>query len=444
MARPGKDSTLRLIAERSQSAVTMRKAAAAKYVGITQDALDFHLLMGNVESGVERDRFGECQVFEKEALDALKRLIEKRRPVQSEIDRLESDLKSLDEAVRADALRSLLRLGDPLILPPLLRELFGLRAHKAELFAEAEEALVRMGAPAAAVLSGRRDDDGEYGDLARAVLDRIRPESVGEKIARRAAKLAGLGRTENPYTLVLKLLEISDPRVIAPLFDSFDDRWGSCLAYRAEDAFARMGEPAVGPLLDALGHTHPRARALAAAALGRVGDSCALGPLLAALADEELVRASAAAALAYFSDRRATKVLIASLRDPAPGVRAAAASALWRAPDADVKAALETATHDPDVFVRQSAAYALKNPGRGPREIEPLLAALIAHEQEVRGPAVQSLARTLDPRAYGRLQCTSDFSYAGLQYTFANVLAAFNDPRAAGARADAEWLEERE
>ena len=83
--------------------MTMRKAAAAKYVGITQDALDFHLLMGNVESRVEKDRFGECQVFEKYALDALKRLIEERRPVQAEIDRLDGDLKSLDEGVRADA-----------------------------------------------------------------------------------------------------------------------------------------------------------------------------------------------------------------------------------------------------------------------------------------------------------------------------------------------------
>ena len=424
--------------------MTMKKAAAAKYVGITQDALDFHLLTGNVESRVEKDRFGECQVFEKNALDALKRLIEKRRPLQSEIDRLDSDLKSLDEQVRADALRSLLRLGDPLILPPLLRELFGLRAHKAELLAEAEEALVRMGAPAAVMLSGRRDDDGEYGDLARAVLDRIRPESVGEKIARRAEKLASLGKEKRGFnSCVLKLLEMPDPRIIAPLFDSFDDRWGNCLAYRAEDAFARMGESAVGPLLAALGHTHPRARALAAAALGRSGDALALGPLLAALADEESVRASAAAALAYFSDRRATKVLLASLRDPAPGVRAAAASALWRAHDAGVRAALQTAMRDPDVFVRQSAAYALKNPGRGPREIEPLLAALIAGEQEVRGPAVEALARTLDPRAYGRLQCTAGFSYAGLQYTFADVLAAFNDPRAAGARADAEWIEER-
>ena len=424
--------------------MTMKKAAAAKYVGITQDALDFHLLMGNVESRVEKDRFGECQVFEKNALDALKRLIEARRAVQSEIDRLDSDLKSLDEGVRADALRSLLRLGDPLILPPLLRELFGLRAHKAELLAEAEETLVRMGAPAAVMLSGRRDDDGEHGDLARAVLDRISPESVGEKIARRAEKLAGLGKDKRGfYSCILKLLEIPDPRVIAPLFDSFGDRWGDCLAYKAEDAFARMGESAVGPLLAALGHTDPRARALAAAALGSIGDACALGPLLAALADEELVRASAAAALAYFSGRRATKVLLASLRDPAPGVRAAAASALWRAHDADVRAALQTAMQDPDVFVRQSAAYALKNPGRGPREIEPLLAALIAGEQEVRGPAVEALARTLDPRSYGRLRCTHGFSYAGLQHTFADVLAAFNDPRAAGARADAEWIDER-
>src|SRR5688500_13418061 len=191
-----------------KKAATLKKAAAAKYVGITQDALDFHLLMGNVESSVEKDRFGERQVFEKNALDALKRFIEGRRPVQSEIDRLDGDLKSLDERVRADALRSLLRLGDPLILPPLLRELFGLRAHKAELVAEAEETLVWMGAPAAIMLSGWRDDDGEFGELARAVLDRIRPERVGEKIARRAAKLAGLGGTKRPDLCVLKLLEI--------------------------------------------------------------------------------------------------------------------------------------------------------------------------------------------------------------------------------------------
>lgn len=70
-------------------------------------------------------------------------------------------------------------------------------------------------------------------------------------------------------------------------------------------------------------------REQAADALGKIGDTRATGPLIAALEDKESdVRAKAARALGKIGDKRAVEPLIAALEDERSYVRKQAAEAL--------------------------------------------------------------------------------------------------------------------
>jgi hypothetical protein len=106
---------------------------------------------------------------------------------------------------------------------------------------------------------------------------------------------------------------------------------GSCKA--AVDELARIGTPAIGPLVAAL----PRYEA-AADVLVRIG-APAVGPLIAALGDQDReVRRMVARALGEIGDVAATGPLTAALGDQDAGVRAAVAEALEDVEDAEIAA----------------------------------------------------------------------------------------------------------
>jgi HEAT repeat protein len=76
-----------------------------------------------------------------------------------------------------------------------------------------------------------------------------------------------------------------------------------------------IGEPAVEPLIEALAERGPKARKVAAHALGQLGDPRAVEPLIEALRDEEPpVQSSAAIALGSIGDARAIGPLRAVAR----------------------------------------------------------------------------------------------------------------------------------
>lgn len=101
----------------------------------------------------------------------------------------------------------------------------------------------------------------------------------------------------------------------------------------AARALARMGRPALEPLLEALAARSPQARAHAALGVGemepRNGRKEALARLMIALKDDDAqVREECARALGKIEDPEAVPALLAALRDQAAAVRTATAWAL--------------------------------------------------------------------------------------------------------------------
>jgi HEAT repeat protein len=132
----------------------------------------------------------------------------------------------------------------------------------------------------------------------------------------------------------------------------------------AARALARIGRPALRPLVAALSAESPRARAHAAFALGemepRAGRAEALGRLMQALKDDdEGVREACVRALGEIDDREAVPALLASLRDKAVSVRSASAWALGEIADPRASLPLAKALKDANAEVRKQAAWAL-------------------------------------------------------------------------------------
>jgi HEAT repeat protein len=153
-----------------------------------------------------------------------------------------------------------------------------------------------------------------------------------------------------------------------------------------EDILFRIGEPAVGPLVDALpgealrtGTT--RGARLACGILGRIADARAVDALVAIHEhDDWKLRAAVAGALGGIGDPKAARALVALLRDGNEIVRKSAAVSLMqierKSPDAGLyrsaASALIAALGDPHYCVRYGAAGALAEMG------EPVTPDLIA------------------------------------------------------------------
>jgi HEAT repeat protein len=153
-----------------------------------------------------------------------------------------------------------------------------------------------------------------------------------------------------------------------------------------EDILFRIGEPAVGPLVDALPHEAlrtdtTRGARLACGILGRIADARAVDALVALHEhDDWKLRAAVAGALGGIGDPKAARALVALLRDHNEIVRKSAAASLTqierKSPERDLDrsaaGALLAALDDPYYCVRYGAATALAEMG------EPVTPDLIA------------------------------------------------------------------
>ena len=94
-------------------------------------------------------------------------------------------------------------------------------------------------------------------------------------------------------------------------------------------ALARIGKPAVEPLIQSLKNEDRSTRFSAAVALGKIGDPRAIEPLIQALRDEAWnVRIAVAAALGEIGDERAVEPLTQALNDDNEDVQMGAKKAL--------------------------------------------------------------------------------------------------------------------
>ena len=278
----------------------------------------------------------------------------------------------------------------------------------------------------------------------------------GDKVlvsAKAARALGEIGGARAVEALIETLKE--DNRTYEPSEElqllGAEDVW---MRKEAARALAKIGEPAVEPLIEALiGATDPLVSARAIEALGEIGDARAVEPLISELArgeaykaitalvqigdaraveplieilkgDKVLVSAKAARALGEIGGARAVEALIEVLKGEAAGswqmeeLREAAAEALSKIGGEEAEKALKQfptvkgmeknrdiegltkALKDERLMVRHGAAWALDRLGWKPRDDAEKAHYLIAKEHwdelvKVGKPAVEPLIRVL-------------------------------------------------
>ncbi|HET7825426.1 MAG TPA: HEAT repeat domain-containing protein, partial [Anaeromyxobacter sp.] len=180
----------------------------------------------------------------------------------------------------------------------------------------------------------------------------------GDAAAHRA--LARDADEETRYQAV-SLLDPGDPLDRAVLLERLGDpSWRVRSAAVEQIGASPRGAAALPRLVEVLSEgASVGARDAAAAALARIG-APAVAPLLERLdATDPDLRQAAAGVLGAIADRRAVAPLTARLADPDPNVRAAAADGLGRIGGAEALAALRAAIDSDDQTLRLSALEAL-------------------------------------------------------------------------------------
>lgn len=226
-------------------------------------------------------------------------------------------------------------------------------------------------------------------------LDRIAPFSGKDAIPENAGveDLIIALRSRNAdtrYEAAVALGKLGDPEAIDPLQEALSDpepgvRWV------AMEALGAIGEPAIDALISLLSSPEVDTRWGAAIALGDIGSTEAIGPLAAALEDEDrYVRTRAALALAAIGEA-AIEALGGVADTGSVGARWAAALALGKIESGAGVPVLVRLLSDPDASVRWKAAEALGAVG-GDEAVAPLVDALGDPDGEVRGQVAAALA----------------------------------------------------
>ncbi len=197
-----------------------------------------------------------------------------------------------------------------------------------------------------------------------------------------------------------------DPAAIPALIAALTGDRYSGVRWKAAEALARIGAPAVDPLIQALGHQDEDARWKAAIALGEIGDPRAIAPLISLLGDEDrFVQSRAAYALGQMGSP-ALPALIAALEDPSPHIRRGAALALGRIGDPGALSPLLEALHDGDESVRAAVLEGLG--GVGDEAYPRIIAHLRNSSPEHRTLALQALREVPDRKLLAGLGAHAD------------------------------------
>jgi HEAT repeat protein len=164
--------------------------------------------------------------------------------------------------------------------------------------------------------------------------------------------------------------------------------WDDNVRKGATYALARVGAPAVQPLIQVLQGDNPHAREAAARTLGQIGSRQAMQPLAEALQDEYAeIRLAAISALLRL--HAPGTILAPALKNEEPGVRKAAAWALGRSGEAQAIKPLVLALKDSDTEVRTVVVKALGELGNE-QALQPLLALMNDPDAGVRAAVTEA------------------------------------------------------
>lgn len=211
-----------------------------------------------------------------------------------------------------------------------------------------------------AALRARPAFRGNLGDIRDRILSTVNITRLKEE-----KDIPGLIRAlRNPdmnvqYEAAQALGELRDPAAVQSLMMVLTDDQYSGIRWKAAEALAQIGTPAVEPLIAALSHPVEDVRWKAAIALGEIGDTRAIGPLIELLRDEDrFVKGRAAYALGLIGSP-AVGGLIRALREGDGNLRWGAAIALGNIRDPQSISPLLYALGDRYENVRSEAASAL-------------------------------------------------------------------------------------
>ena len=251
----------------------------------------------------------------------------------------------------------------------------------------------------------------------RPLVDRLtaadastRAEAACELGRRRAASAAGALVALLPDGLEVGPVECGMSPWLRKLIEARPEEWrkyATSPGREAARALARIGRPALDPLMTALSAPSPQARAHAAFGIGEMeakeGRAEALGRLMQAVKDDDAgVREAVVKTLGEIENPEAVPALLAALRDKATAVRAAAAWALGEIEDPRAVEGLMGALKDKDASVRRQVAWALGELDDA-RAVPLLAKALGDVDPEVRQQAAWALGEIADPSAAGSL-----------------------------------------
>jgi len=185
----------------------------------------------------------------------------------------------------------------------------------------------------------------------------------------------------------------------------------------------------VTSLIADLSDSHLDVRDTAGAALARIG-SPAVEPLIAELSNNDpYIRSEAARILGEIKDARAVKPLIAVLQDTETTVRSNAIYALSQLKNATAVEPLIALFNDKDSHIREFSAERVG--AIGAPSVEPLIAALKTEKDTIRWCIVTALGRSNDPRAVIPLiNSLNNDPNPVVRMRAASALGYIKDPRA--------------
>jgi HEAT repeat protein len=162
------------------------------------------------------------------------------------------------------------------------------------------------------------------------------------------------------YMAVEALGDLQDPAGIPPLVSMLSEDQYSAVRWKSAEALARIGKESVEPLIVLLDHPDEDVRWKAAIALGEIGDVRAIDPLMGLLCDQDrYVKGRVAIALGMIG-QPAVEPLIRALGEGDGSLRWGAAIALGRIRDPRAIAPLVRALGDKYENVRSEALASLK------------------------------------------------------------------------------------